>query len=74
MYNMYVHDKVRVLRIGRNQNQKLCNLYSLIINAWSITIGKVKILINRGNFQSKTEKILNLISILSFTSLWLIIR
>ena len=75
MYNIYVHDKVRVLGIQRSQNQKLCNLYSLIINEWSITIGKVKILDNQGDFQwVKNWKMLNLISMLNFTSLLLIIR
>ena len=69
MYNVHIHDKVMVLGIGRNQNQKLYNLHSLIINGWSITIGKVKILDNRGNFQYvKTEKMLNFISILNFTA------
>ena len=51
MYNIYIHDKVRVLGIGRNQHKKLCNLHSLIVNGWSITIRKVKILDNWGNFQ-----------------------
>ena len=51
MYNIHIHVKVRVLEIGRNRNQKLCNLHALIINGRSITIGKVKILDNRGNFQ-----------------------
>ena len=51
MYSTHIHDKVRVLGIGKNQNQKLCNLDSLIINEWTITIGKVKIFGNRGNFQ-----------------------
>ena len=32
MYNIHIHDEVRVLGIGRNQKQKLCNLRSLIIN------------------------------------------
>ena len=32
MYNVHIHDKVMVLGIGRNQNQKLYNLHSLIIN------------------------------------------
>ena len=32
MYNVHIHDKVMVLGIGRDQNQKLYNLYSLIIN------------------------------------------
>ena len=32
MYNVHIHDKARVLGIGRNQNQKLCNLHSLIVN------------------------------------------
>ena len=32
MYNIHIHDKVRVLEVGRNQNQKLWNLHSLIIN------------------------------------------
>ena len=32
MYNIHIHDKVRVLEIGRSQNQKLCNQRSLIIN------------------------------------------
>ena len=49
MYKMQIHGKV--LGIGRNQNQKLWNLHSLIIIGWSITIGKVKILDNWGNFQ-----------------------
>ena len=75
MYNIYVHDKVRVLGIQRSQNQKLFNLYLLIINEWSITIGKVKILDNQGDFQwVKNWKMLNLISMLNFTSLLLIIR
>ena len=51
MYNIHIYDKVRVLWIGKNQNQKLCNLYSLIINGWSITIGRVKIFDNWDNFQ-----------------------
>ena len=51
MYNIHIHVKVRVLEIGRNRNQKLYNLHALIINGRSITIGKVKILDNRGNFQ-----------------------
>ena len=51
MYNIHIHNKVRVLGIGKNQNQKLCNLHSLIINGCSITIKKVKILDNRVNFQ-----------------------
>ena len=51
MCNIHIHVKVRVLEIGRNRNQKLCNLHALIINGRSITIGKVKILDNRGNFQ-----------------------
>ena len=50
MYNIHIHDKVRVLGIGRNQNQKLCNLYSFIINGWNISIEKRKILDNQGNF------------------------
>ena len=63
MYNRYIHDKVRVLGIGGKQNKKLCNLHSLIINVWSITIGKAKILDNRGNFQyvKNWKKKLNLI-------------
>ena len=32
MYNTHIHDKVRVLGIGRNQNQTLCNMHSLIVN------------------------------------------
>ena len=32
MYNIHIHDKVRFLDIGKKQNQKLCNLHSLIIN------------------------------------------
>ena len=43
MYNIHILDKARVLRTGRHQNQKLCNLHSLIITRRSITIGKVKI-------------------------------
>ena len=39
-----------MIGIGRKQNQKLRNLRSLIIDGLSITIGKVKILDNRGNF------------------------
>ena len=50
MYNIHIHDKVKVLGIARNQNQKLCNLYALIIKQWSISIDTVKILDNRGNF------------------------
>ena len=46
MYNIHIHDKVRVLGIRRNQYQKLCNLNSLIING-----GKLKILDDRDNFQ-----------------------
>ena len=32
MYDIHIHDKVKILGIGRNQNQKLCNLHLLIIN------------------------------------------
>ena len=31
-YNVHIYDKVRVLGIGRNQNQKLCKLHSIIID------------------------------------------
>ena len=75
MYNVHIHDKVMVLGIGRNQNQKLYNLHSLIINGWSITIGKVKILDNRGNFQYvKTEKNVKFYFHIKFYSLLLIFR
>ena len=53
MYNMHIHDKVRVLGVGRNQNRKLCDLYLLIINGWSWDkAGIIEAIFSR----SKTEK------------------
>ena len=38
------------LGIGTNQNKKLCNLHTLIINGWSIAIRKVIPSIIEANF------------------------
>ena len=40
MCNIHIHDKVSVLAIGGNQNQKLCNLHSLIINGQASQLEK----------------------------------
>ena len=40
MYNIHIHDKVRVLGTERNQSQKLFNLHSLIINGEASSLEK----------------------------------
>ena len=75
MYNIHIHGKVRVIGIEKKQNQKWFNLHALIINGWSITIRKVKILDNRGNFRSaKNWKNFEFGFHFEFYNLFLIIR
>ena len=74
MHNIHILDKFRISEIGRDQKSKLYDLHSLIINDEASPLEKWKSWIIKVTFSiPKTKKLLNLISVLSFTSLFLII-